>query len=166
LYWLLNTKTFREANATVHRWIDRQIEGALTVYNHEKHGLIDEVIKTSTNFGFLSSLMEETQDLKVLRDALLNVLLAGRDTTACMLTWTLRLLVTHPDVMANLRSEIVATIGNSRCPDQKDIKKMRYLTFVLNEGKHFFSSRFLSCRRSQIHISREFPDLVPLSTNS
>jgi cytochrome P450 len=81
--------------------------------------------------------MEETQEPKVLRDALLNVLLAGRDTTACMLTWTMRLLLKHENVMAKLREEIKMTVGvgdEARNPNRNDMKKMLYLSYVLKEG--------------------------------
>jgi cytochrome P450 len=45
--------------------------------------------KVADYHSFLDALIQETRDPKVLRDQLLNVLLAGRDTTACCLTWTL-----------------------------------------------------------------------------
>jgi cytochrome P450 len=102
LHWMLNNKTFRDANATVHKWIDGEIKEALAV--HDSKDTSAEK-RTKTDYGFLGSLMEETQEPKVLRDALLNVLLAGRDTTACLLTWTMRLLVKHKNVMAKLREE-------------------------------------------------------------
>lgn len=134
LHWLLNTKTFRDANAMVHKWIDSEIKEALAVYNSED---TPAGRRTKTDYGFLGSLMEETQEPKVLRDALLNVLLAGRDTTACLLTWTMRLLVKHENVMAKLRKEIKTIVGvgeEAQNPNRIDIKKMLYLSYVLKEG--------------------------------
>lgn len=134
-YWLVNPKKFRDANATVHKWIDRKIEEALAVRSSKKKGATHW---KEADYGFLGSLMAETQDLKVLRDALLNVLLAGRDTTACMLTWTMRLLLKHDNVMARLREEVESVLGvgeEARMPDRNDIKKMLYLTYVLKEGR-------------------------------
>ena len=43
----------------------------------------------SGGFVFLDALIAETKDPKVIRDQLVNILLAGRDTTACLLSWTL-----------------------------------------------------------------------------
>jgi len=65
-------------------------------------------------------------------------LLAGRDTTACMLTWTMRLLVSHEKVMAKLQDEIGSVVGvgeDARHPDRTDMKKMLYLSYVLKEGR-------------------------------
>jgi cytochrome P450 len=125
LHWLLNTKEFRDSNATVHRWIDGEIKEALA--NSSKEA--DERSTKPTDYGFLGSMMKETRDPKALRDALLNILLAGRDTTACMLTWTMRLLVSHED---------------ARHPDRTDMKKMLYLSYVLKEGR-FPSAPRASC---------------------
>lgn len=140
LHWMLNTKKFRDANATVHRWIDGEIKEALGVYNSKEK---DATARKSTDYGFLGSLMDESQDPKVLRDALLNVLLAGRDTTACLLTWTMRLLVKHGKVMDKLKEEIKRTVGvgeDARTPDRNDVKRMFYLSYVLKEVLRLYPS--------------------------
>lgn len=41
-----------------------------------------------------------------LRDILFNFLIAGRDTTACLLAWTLYRLIKHPSILATCRQEI------------------------------------------------------------
>ena len=43
-----------------------------------------------------------------IRDQLLTLLLAGHETTATALAWTLDLLTRHPDVLARLRAELDA----------------------------------------------------------
>lgn len=78
-YWLIGGREFREACATVHRFVDEIVSEAL-----ESDSKFDE-----STYVFLDALMKETRDPKVLRDQLLNVLLAGRDTTACCLSWAL-----------------------------------------------------------------------------
>lgn len=137
LHWMLNNKTFRDANATVHKWIDGEIKEALAVHNSEDTSAEK---RTKTDYGFLGSLIEETDDPKVLRDALLNVLLAGRDSTGCLLTWTIRLLVKHGNVMAKLREEIRTILGigdRAKSPSRNDMKKMIYLSYILKEGMLF-----------------------------
>jgi cytochrome P450 len=143
LHWLLNTKEFRDSNATVHRWIDREIKGALANLSNEAA----ERSTKPTDYGFLGSMMKETRDPQALRDALLNILLAGRDTTACMLTWTMRLLISHEKVLAKLQDEIRSISGvgeDARHPDRNDMKKMLYLSYVLKEGQFLLAS-YPSC---------------------
>lgn len=48
---------------------------------------------------------------KYLRDMVLNFVIAGRDTTACALSWMFLVLATHPDVQEKLIAEI-----DAKCP--------------------------------------------------
>lgn len=86
-----------------------------------------------------------TRDRKVLRDQLYAVLLAGRDTTACTLSWTIYELSKAPQVVAKLRQEILDVVGLERAPTYADLKNMRYLQHIMNEvlrlypGKTHFS---------------------------
>ena len=47
------------------------------------------------------------------RDELVTFLVAGYETTATALSWTLALLATHPDVAARLREEVLAVAGEA-----------------------------------------------------
>ena len=80
LYWLYGSREYRKNCKIVHQFIDEVVQETLSgAYQDET---IDEQC-------FLNSLIRETRDPKVLRDQLLNIMLAGRDTTACCMTWTL-----------------------------------------------------------------------------
>lgn len=80
-YWLIGGKEFRKQCSIVHRFIDEAVQEALSAdYRQDTAGDVH---------SFLDALIRETRDPQVLRDQLLNVMLAGRDTTACCLTWTL-----------------------------------------------------------------------------
>lgn len=80
LYWLIGGKRFRESCVSVHRFIENIIEQrAKSDSSREKAG----------RYVFIDAIAQDTRDQKALRDQLVNVLLAGRDTTACLLSWTL-----------------------------------------------------------------------------
>lgn len=49
----------------------------------------EEAMGEKDRYVFFDAIAESSKDRKALRAQLLNVLLAGRDTTACLLTWTL-----------------------------------------------------------------------------
>jgi cytochrome P450 len=89
--------------------------------------------KTST---FLHNLARSTRDAKAIRDQLMAVLIAGRDTTAATLSWTVYELAHYPAAYARLRSEVLTTVGGGRphrAPTYEHLKAMAYLTHVLNE---------------------------------
>lgn len=66
---------------TVKAFVDQCIEKGLSkdVGNDEK----------VSSYTFLRVVAQESRDRVALRDQLLNILIAGRDTTACLLSWTL-----------------------------------------------------------------------------
>eukprot|EP01124_Arcella_intermedia_P021533 TRINITY_DN3026_c0_g1_i1.p1 TRINITY_DN3026_c0_g1~~TRINITY_DN3026_c0_g1_i1.p1 ORF type:complete len:479 (-),score=111.90 TRINITY_DN3026_c0_g1_i1:41-1477(-) len=80
----------------------------------------------------LSTLMRTNQDPKVIRDSLMNFFIAGRDTTASLLTWTFYYLSQHPDVQKKVAQEIKEVLGNSP-PTFENIKNLVYLKMVLYE---------------------------------
>lgn len=69
----------------------------------------------------------------MLRDQLIAVLLAGRDTTASTLSWTFYEMARHPESFKKLRQEIIDTIGLVNAPTYDDLKNMKYLQYTMNE---------------------------------
>lgn len=92
--------------------------------------------KLSKRETFLDALARFTRDPRVLRDQLVAVLLAGRDTTAGTLSFCLFELSRNPEVVAKLREEIRNRLGvgaNGQKPTYSDLKEMKYLSAVINE---------------------------------
>jgi cytochrome P450 len=89
LRWLVDNKTFRRACKLCHDFIDEAVQRALeeerqTETAEEKQGAVGR-----EPYVFVRALAQDTQDRTVLRDQCINVLLAGRDTAATCLGWTL-----------------------------------------------------------------------------
>ena len=84
LYWILDGLSFRRSCRKVHAFVDRIVADALA---EKKAGGSSRT--REDRYVFLKALMDKTRDPKVLRDQCINVLLAGRDTTACLLSWTM-----------------------------------------------------------------------------
>ncbi|KAJ4467864.1 cytochrome P450 [Lentinula aciculospora] len=81
----------------------------------------------------LDHLIQHTDDPIILRDEIMNLAVAGRDTTASLLTFTVYMLSQHSDVLNKLRSEILSIVGPDRRPTYDDFREMKYLRAVLNE---------------------------------
>ncbi|KAG9128415.1 hypothetical protein FRC07_013755 [Ceratobasidium sp. 392] len=86
----------------------------------------------------LDHLVQHTDDEKVIRDELINVLVAGRDTTASTLTFLCYMLASHPAVMNKLRTEILDTVGPSAYPTSENVRDMKYMRAVINEVLRVF----------------------------
>ena len=106
----------------VRRYVDRSLESRKA----------QDLEKTEEDrYVFLQQLAKETQDPVQIRSELLNILLAGRDTTASLLSNTWFMLAKRPDVWAKLRVEVDELDG--KIPTYEQVKDMKYLRAVLNE---------------------------------
>jgi cytochrome P450 len=86
----------------------------------------------------LRELAKDTGYRKVLRDQIVSILAAGRDTTAALLSLSFWLLLRHPRVVEKLREEIAGLGGVP--PTYEQLKGMTYLRRVLDESKTTFHS--------------------------
>jgi cytochrome P450 len=83
-YWIWGGREFWKACAICHSFVDDAVKKALENSSRAKPKTTEK-----EDYIFLDALVQETRDPKVLRDQCLNLLLAGRDTTAGCLSWTL-----------------------------------------------------------------------------
>jgi Cytochrome P450 len=140
-YWMIGGSKFKRACRLVHNYVDELIAKAIRLKSiHE-----DEPKK---NMVFLDGALQNFQDRKVVRNQLLSILLAGRDTTAGFLGWLLFILARHQDVLQKLRSEVTGRLEKgkmARAPTFEDLHEMKYLSYVLNESKSQMMILFSSC---------------------
>lgn len=94
---------------------------------------LEKLSKSDKSCTFLHQIARYSRNPKVLRDQIMAILLAGRDTTAATLSWAVYELARYPAVYARLRNEVLSTVGESRAPEYADLKNMPYLTHTLNE---------------------------------
>ena len=120
---LIPRKSFFAGLKVINEFVNPYIEHALCLSPEE----LATKTKSEEGYTFLHALASFSRDRKVLRDQLVAVLLAGRDTTASILSWTFYELAKHPDILVKLRKEIIEHIGSKRAPTYNDLKNMKYL---------------------------------------
>ncbi|KAF8338111.1 cytochrome P450 [Cantharellus anzutake] len=107
--------------------------------------------------NLLEFLVQECDDLKIVRDTLLSFFLAGKDTTASLLTFTLYVLTMYPQVMSKLRAEVDACVGRHGYPTSAKIQSMLYLRAVLNETLRLFPPLPMNIRRAAVSTTLSSP---------
>lgn len=163
LYWLIGGKKFQDACDKVHRFADQIIDRNLSQDAKDDEG---------QKYVFLDSLAQNTPDRTALRGQIINILTAGRDTTACLLSWTFFLLVRHPNVLTKLRAEIAAAYNGSAELCRTDLRNMKYLQNVLKETLRLYPSLPVNTRtalRTTVlptggGLDRTSPVLIPKGT--
>nr|GMC99112.1 alkane hydroxylase MAH1-like [Ipomoea batatas] len=81
-------------------------------------------------------------DDKFLRDTILNLMIAGRDTTSSALTWFIWLVSTHPEVEKNIRDELFNAVKADpqkfRLFKAEELKNLVYLHAALCESLRLY----------------------------
>lgn len=88
---------------------------------------------------FLDSKDNEDVDIKMVRDIVINFLIAGRDTTAQALTWFFTELMQNPRVEREIRDEIARNLpqvasGQVTTPTMEQTQELHYLEAALKES--------------------------------
>jgi cytochrome P450 len=120
---------FNRQLKVLNQFVEPYIEEALTLSDDE----LEKRTKSEEGYTFLHALAAHTKNRTVLRDQLVAVLLAGRDTTACTLAWLFYELSFCPEMVEKLRAEILEKVGPTNSPSYEELKGMKYLSMCLNE---------------------------------
>lgn len=121
---------FEQACKTCHRFADKYVRKALERHREEKEN--NKSSDEAKKLTLLDELMKKTEDPLELRCQLMHLLLAGRDTTASLLSSTFFMLSKRPEIWAKVRQEALQ-FGDGR-PTYAQIHNCKYISFVLKEG--------------------------------
>lgn len=124
LYWVIYNREFRKCINIVHTFVDQYVHSALKDAQ-QREDKAQDIEKVPSQYNFLEALTGETRNPIKLRDESLNVLLAGRDTTASLLSWTILLLARHPHIFTRVRSDILEQFGKYDQPRNMDFASLK-----------------------------------------
>eukprot|EP01126_Amoeba_proteus_P002233 TRINITY_DN1069_c0_g2_i3.p1 TRINITY_DN1069_c0_g2~~TRINITY_DN1069_c0_g2_i3.p1 ORF type:complete len:401 (+),score=64.30 TRINITY_DN1069_c0_g2_i3:573-1775(+) len=91
-------------------------------------------------FASLRDEKGEKYPKKWLREILINFLIAGRDTTALLLTWSTYLIVSHPRVYFKVKEELSRVLSSDTDPTDEEISQLSYLKHCLKESLRLYPS--------------------------
>ncbi|KAE9989347.1 hypothetical protein EG327_002824 [Venturia inaequalis] len=140
-YWMAGGKKFRAACKAVHNFADRLIDHGLNRDKADGAGAGGK-----KKYVFLDTVAEAVKTRDALRGQAINILAAGRDTTAGLLSWVFFLLVRHPQALQSLRLEIHQATSNGETITRTMLRNMTYLQNVLKEALRLFPTVPLNTR--------------------
>ncbi|KAH9870201.1 hypothetical protein J1614_007124, partial [Plenodomus biglobosus] len=132
LNFLIPRSQFRRDLNTIDIFIQPTIDHAISMPQAE----LEALGKADREWTFVHACAAISRDPKFLRDELMTVLIAGRDTVSTTMTFVFYELAKNPRVLADLRREIEKTVGvhpSARKPTYEDLKQMRFLSNILSE---------------------------------
>lgn len=149
LWWTSNPKEYQNDNKIVRGFVDHYVNLALKKSQAQEKKA--EEGQGKEKYVFLEALAEQTQDPVELNAQLLNILLAGRDTTASLLSWLFHELLRHPEIFTKLHQTILETFGAYDNPQEisfTTLKGCQYLQHCLNETLRLWAVVPGNARRS------------------
>ena len=137
--WVPGQGRFWESVKWVHEFMDKHVDDAMRSREEAKQ----QASYSSNNndykgakgrYIFLQEIAKISDDRKVLRDELLTILFAGRDSTAATLTNLVFELSRRPDVWQRLRQEVTQKLQGVP-PSFFQLKEIEHLHNCVNESR-------------------------------
>ncbi|XP_034274345.1 cholesterol 24-hydroxylase isoform X1 [Pantherophis guttatus] len=96
--------------------------------------ILTQILKSAAFFfSFLSVADQEESDDETMVDNFVTFFVAGHETTANQLSFTIMELARHPEIVTKLQAEVDEAIGVKRDVAYEDLRKLEYLSQVLKE---------------------------------
>lgn len=125
---------FDKANQTCQSYVDSFVDEVM-MYKKKGKSASEMVFETDQDRrgSFLKDLAETTDDKDKIRGELLSLLLAGRDTTASLLSSLFWEFSRNPDVWKTLCDEVKGL--NNEKPTYEQLRELKYAKFCINESE-------------------------------
>ncbi|KAL3144182.1 hypothetical protein ABBQ32_003965 [Trebouxia sp. C0010 RCD-2024] len=104
-------------------------------------------VKDPSLLRFMVDLRDADIDDKQLRDDLMTMLIAGHETTAAVLTWTLFQLMQAPQALAKVVQEIDQVVGDD-APGLEQLSQLPYVRATLAESLRMYPQPPILIRRA------------------
>ncbi len=132
-----------------------RIEHNRKVLDETIREIIDHRRNTTGTFDDLLTMLMEVEDAdtrermtdKQLRDEVLTIFVAGHETTANAMSFTLYLLAKHPEVKAKLQKELSEIIGTGELTFEK-LNRLEYTTMVIKESMRLYPPAWMIPREA------------------
>ena len=134
LRFLRSQKKAKEANRICHAYVNKFVEDAIAF--RQRRDLEKGEEQKDGKYIFIHELAKQVTDKIQLRDELMNILLAGRDTTASVLSNMFFEIAKKPYIWTKLREEIGQL--NGRIPTYEELRNLKYLKWCLNESLRLY----------------------------
>lgn len=151
-YWLVHTPEFHRNVRRVHDFVDYFVQMALAKAQAKAK---DDDKEAADKYVFLHALARDTQDPTELRSQLLNILLAGRDTTASTLGWFFYTLAdpAYASYFSKLRAVVLDEFGTYDSPRDVTFERMKgcqFLQWCINEILRLYPVVSVNVRTAQV----------------
>ncbi|PIA25985.1 hypothetical protein AQUCO_10200038v1 [Aquilegia coerulea] len=161
-------RRMRKTSSEMHRFLDEVVEEHLTSKKEgsqsDKKDLVDVLLEFEKDPTLGVEFTREN-----LRAVILDIFVAGTDTTYSTLEWAMAELANHPVAMKKVQEEVQKVIGNTTKVNESDTSKMDYFNCVIKETLRMHPAVVLSLPRvstsSSVIEGYQIPDKTRVIVN-
>jgi len=134
----------------------RRLRAAIGYMNRLLDGIIEQRRASREDHGDLLSMLLLSVDHEgdghgmsnqQARDEAMTLLLAGHETTATSLVWTLYLLARHPEIQERAAQSVAAALGD-RAPTAADVPRLTEVDLILKEAMRLYPAVYFTAREA------------------
>ncbi|TKY68664.1 cytochrome P450 CYP82D47 [Spatholobus suberectus] len=119
----------KDLDTLVGGWVEEHKKSdPLTNKSWEKHDFIDVMLSVIED----DPVSGHTRDT-IIKANVMNLMLAGSDTTSITMTWILSMLMKNPHALKRAQEEVDHHVGRDRRVEARDIKNLVYLQAIVKE---------------------------------
>ncbi|XP_058185709.1 nicotine N-demethylase CYP82E4-like [Rhododendron vialii] len=122
-------RVMRELDGIVQSWIEEHVGERRGGEREEDEEDFIDVMLSGIDEGGSCGHTRET----IIKGTILNLILAGSDTTSINLTWVLSNLLNNRPALTRAQEEIDTQIGKTRWVEESDVKSLVYLQAIVKE---------------------------------
>jgi cytochrome P450 len=131
LSFLVPKGSWLKACRKTHEFADFYVNRALEFRDKRNH--IEDGKARVNKRTLLYNMAQQTGDKTILRNQMIQAMMAAQETTASLVSNVIRSLATHPSIFTKLRSEVMA-IGDEPL-DFDRLSRMKFLRHVITESR-------------------------------
>ncbi|KAL8477673.1 hypothetical protein ACS0TY_029826 [Phlomoides rotata] len=124
----------------------RRLKKLSTIFDGFLERIIDDHVQNKKEskqaHDFVDTMMEIMEsgeagfefDRRHVKAVLLDMLLAGMDTSAAAIEWALSEIIKHPEIMKNLQKELEEVVGINQMVEESHLSRLNYLDCIIKES--------------------------------
>ncbi|XP_058089240.1 cytochrome P450 93A3-like [Magnolia sinica] len=144
----LDLQGLKKRYKDVHQRFDAMMERIIKEHEEQRKMKIGRGDGVKDILDILLEITEdESAEMKLTRDNIkafiLDIYVAGTDTSAITTEWALAELINHPDMFKKARVEIDSVVGKNRLAEESDVPNLPYLQAIVKETLRLHPSPLL-----------------------
>lgn len=116
---------FLQLDGFYQQLIDKHVEHPTGPQDDQDEDTIDALLRIQKDVDYI------TQDH--IKGVLMNIFVAGTDTSSSTVEWAMTELMRHPEVMRKAQDEVRGLVGRKGKVEESDLHQLHYIKSVVNE---------------------------------